>query len=74
MSIVTNKSISHSQTMPAKQLHKIVFGLLGVFSLFAFSYPLAMLRVSQMEKFRSFEFHGKSLTLEYQLMPENAQK
>ncbi len=74
MTIITNNTPSRSKPIAAKQLHKIVFGLLGVFSLFVLTYPLAMLRVSKMEKFRSFDFHGKPLTPEYQAVPENAQK
>ena len=49
-------------------MHKIVFTLLGVFSLMALTYPLAMFRVSRMEKFSQFQFHGQPLTPEYKAM------
>ncbi|MGK7945801.1 MAG: hypothetical protein AB4058_15170 [Microcystaceae cyanobacterium] len=76
MSISTDTSISSPKPrpIPAKQLHKIVFGFLGVFTLFVVTYPLAMLRVSRMEKFRSFDFHGKPLTIEYQKVSESPEK
>ncbi|MGK7932216.1 MAG: hypothetical protein AB4041_12390 [Microcystaceae cyanobacterium] len=73
-SISHEKSTSRPKPLPAQQLHKIVIGFLGVFTLFVVSYPLAMFRVSKMEKFRSFDFHGKPLTPEYQQITENSQK
>ena len=65
MSDQTNNS-SHVQPLPPQKMHKIVFTLMGVFSLIALTYPLAMFRVSRMEKFSDFRFHGKPLTPEYQ--------
>lgn len=47
---------------PSRELHKIVWVKVGVFFLFAITFPLAMIRVSQMEKFRGF--HVKSLTMD----------
>ena len=54
------------QPLPRQQMHKIVFSLMGVFALVALSYPLAMFRVSRMEKFRDFGLHLQPLTPEYQ--------
>lgn len=45
-----------------KEMHKIVWILLGVFSLFAVTFPTALWRVSQMDKFK--DFHVKSFPLE----------
>jgi hypothetical protein len=45
--------------LPAQKMHKIVFAFVGIFALFAVTYPIAMWRVSQMDKFRGF--HVKSL-------------
>jgi hypothetical protein len=54
----------HAKPIPAQKMHKIVLVLMGVFTLLAVTYPIAMFRVSDMEKFRGF--HVKSLTPEYQ--------
>lgn len=51
--------------IPAKQLHGYVFGLLGVFLLFAISLPIACLRVKQDKKFVKYDSHIRSLTVEY---------
>ncbi|NJQ98182.1 MAG: hypothetical protein HC784_12390 [Hydrococcus sp. CSU_1_8] len=40
-----------------------MFALMGVFGLMALTYPIAMFRVSNMEKFQGY--HVKSLTLDY---------
>ena len=50
------------QRISPQELHKIVWVMVGVFGLFSLSYPLAMLRVSQHEKFAGF--HVKSFPLE----------
>ncbi len=65
MSDHNHKSAS-LQTLPPQKMHKIVFYLMGVFSLIALTYPLAMFRVSRMEKFSEFRFHGQPLTPEYE--------
>ena len=52
-----------AKPIPAQEMHKIVFTLVGVFTLIVVTYPIAMFRVSDMEKFRGY--HVKSLTLEY---------
>ncbi|WP_310425457.1 hypothetical protein [Chamaesiphon sp. VAR_48_metabat_135_sub] len=49
----------------AEELHKYVLGLIGVLMLFAITYPIAMHRVAQEEKFAPYKFYLKSLTLEY---------
>ena len=46
----------------AREMHKYVVGLVGVFVAMAVSYPIAFLRVSQHKNFTGF--HVKSLTLE----------
>jgi len=51
--------------MPAREMHKYVWGFVGVFFLIAGSYPISFWRVSQHEKFAGF--HVKSLTDEGQL-------
>ncbi|NJK48081.1 hypothetical protein HC931_07765 [Candidatus Gracilibacteria bacterium] len=52
-----------SKPIPAQKMHSIVFALMGVFGLMALTYPIAMFRVSNMEKFQGY--HVKSLTLDY---------
>lgn len=51
--------VSSSQPLPARKMHKIVFAFMGLFTAIAVTYPIAMWRVSQMDKFRGF--HVKSL-------------
>lgn len=51
--------ISPPKPLPAQKMHKIVFAFVGIFTLVAITYPIAMWRVSQMDKFRGF--HVKSL-------------
>ncbi|BCL37332.1 hypothetical protein [Nostoc sp. MS1] len=53
----------------SRQMHKYVWMLVGVFSLMAVSYPVAMFRVSQKEKFQGF--HVKSLTVEGKLYADS---
>ena len=54
---------------PAREMHKIVWVNVGVLTLFFMTFPIAMWRVSQKEKFRGF--HVKSFTIEGQ-SPVNA--
>ena len=49
----------------AQELHKYVLGLLSLFMLFVATYPIAMSRVAEKEKFAPYQSHLKSLTLEY---------
>jgi WD40 repeat protein len=49
----------------ARELHKYVVGLVGIFGLFAIGYPVAMNRVTQNTKFAAHKYHLKSLTPEY---------
>jgi hypothetical protein len=51
--------VSSPKPLPAQKMHKIVLTFVGIFALFAVTYPIAMWRVSQMDKFRGF--HVKSL-------------
>lgn len=53
-----------AKRVSAQDMHKIVLTLVGVFVLVALSYPIAMLRVANMEKFRGL--HVKPLTATYQ--------
>ncbi|QLE55068.1 hypothetical protein [Nostoc sp. TCL26-01] len=46
----------------SKQLHKYVWMLVGVFALMAMTFPTAMMRVSQKEKFHGY--HVKSLPID----------
>jgi hypothetical protein len=50
----------------AIELHKYPLVLVGIFSMFLMTYPIAMSRVSQMAKFAPYGAHLKSLTPEYQ--------
>jgi hypothetical protein len=55
-----------TQSIPAVQsMHKFVWICLGVFSLFIATVPTAIIRVSQMEKFKGS--HVKSMTDEWKL-------
>ena len=58
-----------NKSLPAREIHKIVWVSVGVLTLFFMTFPIAMWRVSQKEKFRGF--HVKSLTIEGQ-NPANA--
>ncbi|TAE67366.1 MAG: hypothetical protein EAZ86_17100 [Oscillatoriales cyanobacterium] len=51
-----------SKPLPAREMHKFVWGCVGVFTLVCVTYPIAMWRVTQMEKFRGI--YVKSLTIE----------
>jgi hypothetical protein len=54
-----------AQPLPAQSLHWIVFVFLAAFGAACITFPIAMLRVSGMEKFRGF--HVKSFPLEPQI-------
>lgn len=51
-----------SKPLPAREMHKFVWGCVGVFGLICVTYPIAMWRVTQMAKFRGI--YVKSLTIE----------
>jgi hypothetical protein len=53
-----------NKPLPAREMHKIVWVGVGVLTLFFVTYPIAMWRVSQKEKFLGS--HVKSLTIEGQ--------
>jgi hypothetical protein len=66
----TNQSRSLVQIKPpdrisARELHKYVVGLVGMFMLCLVTYPIAIYRVTQQEKFASSRSHLKSLTADY---------
>jgi hypothetical protein len=58
-------TINSSNRISAQELHKYVVGLVSLFILFLTTYPIAMSRVSQKEKFAPYQSHLKSLTPEY---------
>jgi hypothetical protein len=58
-----------NKPIPARDMHKIVWVSVGVLTLFFMTFPIAMWRISQKEKFRGF--HVKSFTIEGQ-SPVNA--
>lgn len=58
-----------NKPLPAREMHKIVWISMGVLTLFFVTYPIAMWRVSQKEKFLGS--HVKSLTIEGK-KPDNA--
>jgi hypothetical protein len=66
----SNSNSSKSQSLvhidqnriSARELHKYVVGLVGTFMLCLFTYPIAIHRVSQQEKFAPYRSHLKSLT------------
>lgn len=51
-----------NKPIPAREMHKIVWACVGVFTLCLVTYPIAMFRVTQKEKFRGV--YVKSLTVE----------
>jgi hypothetical protein len=51
-----------NKPLPAREMHKFVWVGVGIFTLFCVTYPIAMWRVSQKEKFLGS--HVKSLTIE----------
>ncbi len=53
---------TQNKPLPAREMHKFVWGCVGVFTLGCVTYPIAMWRVTQMEKFRGI--YVKSLTIE----------
>ena len=52
-----------NKPLPAREMHKIVWACVGVFTLCLVTYPIAMFRVTQKEKFRGI--YVKSLTVEW---------
>ncbi|WP_310485858.1 hypothetical protein [Chamaesiphon sp. VAR_48_metabat_403] len=61
----TVNAIDNPVRISARELHKYVVGLVGIFALVVITYPIAMSRVTQKEKFAPYQSHLKSLTLEY---------
>lgn len=51
-----------NKPLPAREMHKIVWACVGVLTLCFVTYPIAMFRVTQKEKFRGI--YVKSLTME----------
>jgi hypothetical protein len=49
----------------ARELHKYVMGLVGILTLCVVTYPIAIYRVTQQEKFGSSRSHVRSLTADY---------
>jgi hypothetical protein len=61
----TAKMLDKPIRISAQELHKYVIGLVGIFILIVATYPIAMNRVAQKEKFAPYKSPLKSLTLEY---------
>lgn len=57
--------VARDQPLPAQSLHWIVFLVMAAFGAICVTFPIAMLRVAGMEKFRGF--HVKSFPLESQM-------
>lgn len=53
----------HPNRISAQELHRYVWGLMGLFAAVAISCPIACWRVSQSEQFRADRSHVKSLTI-----------
>ena len=51
-----------NKPIAAREMHEIVWVSVGVLTLFFVTFPIAMWRISQKEKFRGF--HVKSFTIE----------
>jgi hypothetical protein len=49
----------------ARELHKYVMGLVGILTLCVVTYPIAIYRVTQYEKFGSSRSHLRSLSQDY---------
>jgi hypothetical protein len=49
----------------AGELHKYVMGLVGILTLCVMTYPIAIYRVTQQEKFGSSRSHLRSLAKDY---------
>ncbi len=64
-SIDSVNTISNPMRISAQKLHKYVLGLVGIFMLMVITYPIAMNRVTQKQKFVPYQSYLKSLTLEY---------
>lgn len=62
-------TVCKAQPLPARSLHWIVFVFFAAFGAICVTFPLAMLRVSGMEKFRGF--HVKSLPVGERIVAEN---
>lgn len=67
------KTNAENKPLPAKELHKYVWIMVGVFGLVAASFPIAMMRVSKDKKFAPYNFHLKPLTPEGQLSKASIQ-
>jgi hypothetical protein len=52
------------KSLPAREMHKYVLGLVGLWVLFGVTFSIACIRVSQDKKFADARFHLKSMTLE----------
>ena len=64
-SVNSAAKVSKPIRISAQELHKYVIGLIGLFMAMVITYPIAMSRVAQKEKFAPSKSHVKSLTLEY---------
>ncbi len=60
--LVHTPNANLSTRISARELHKYVVGLIGIFLLFSITYPIAMMRVSRHPKFAPYQSHVKSLS------------
>jgi hypothetical protein len=69
----SSAQVSKPVRISAQELHKYVIGLTAVFAAFVITVPIAVIRVTQSKKLAPYNFHLKSLTLEYKpVKPEVA--
>lgn len=57
--------VNTANRISARELHKYVMGLIAIFMLFIITYPIAIHRVAQKQKFTAYKSHLKSLTAQY---------
>jgi hypothetical protein len=62
---------NRSSRISAQELHKYVWGLVGVFMAIVITYPMAMDRVSKQGKMIPYQSHLRSLDKEYKPVQPN---
>ena len=58
-------TVDKGNRISAKELHKYAIGLVGILILCIITYPIAIYRVTQQEKFAASRSHLKSLKADY---------
>jgi hypothetical protein len=64
--VTDTESSVRARRITARELHKYVWGMVGVFLLAGVTFPIAMWRVSQSEKFSPYQSHLKPVDWSYQ--------